>query len=41
MVAQTLDSNPKKSLIMDDRTDGNDHDNILSDQRRELMAAQL
>nr|XP_028945176.1 uncharacterized protein LOC114819736 [Malus domestica] len=40
MAAQTLDSDHEKRPIMDDRTDGDDLDNILSEQRRELMAAQ-
>ncbi|KAM1999254.1 hypothetical protein FF2_006373 [Malus domestica] len=40
MAAQTLDSDPERRSIMDDRTDGDDLDNILFEQRRELMAAQ-
>ncbi|KAM1754017.1 hypothetical protein ACFX12_006542 [Malus domestica] len=40
MAAQTLDSDPEKRPIMDNRTGGDDLDNILSEQRRELMAAQ-
>ncbi|CAN2060526.1 unnamed protein product [Malus fusca] len=40
MAAQTLDSDPEKRPIMDDCTNRDDLDNILSEQRRELMVAQ-